>query len=163
MALTLSQPSIKALTVINYQQGDISGRIGHSSSFNAAIASVAGTWPVANIDQVIHLTATVTTGSPFTINLGSATDPLGNNIAMATVLEVQVENTGNAAAGTITVGGGAHPVLGSDAYTVQPGGTVQQQAPNPGFAVVAGVSDTLTLTATTATTTVSVTIIGRST
>lgn len=77
---------------------------------------------------------------------------------------VLVENDSTTAGQDFTVGGGTHPVLGTDQGTAQAnGGAFFVFNPNPGYSVVSGTSDTLQISVASGTSVPGkVTIFGRS-
>jgi hypothetical protein len=97
-----------------------------------------------NVDRCFCEPFTVTAGMPLTINVSSAADPIGNALGMVHVTSILVENDSTTAGQDFTVGGGTHPVLGTDQGTAQAnGGIFCVFNPNPGYSVVSGTSDTL--------------------
>ena len=123
----------------------------------AALGSAANQFNVA-----FGATIPLATGTAYTINLLTGDDGFGNVIGMVHCGCVIVVNYSTTAAQIITVGGGTHPVLGSDQYTVQAnGGTAFILNPAPGYSVVTSSSDTLTLANASGTASVGLLVLGR--
>lgn len=116
------------------------------------------------VDRAYSFGGTITFGTPFTINLSTGLDPLGNTLGMVHVTSVLVENDSLTAGQVMTIGGGTHPVLGSDQFTAQANGGIAFICnPNPGYSVSGGSSDTLTITVAAGTAVpFKVTVLGRS-
>lgn len=87
------------------------------------------------VDRDYDFTGVVVAGTPFTINLSSGNDKLGNVLGMVHVTRVHVSHDG--ATGRIIVGGGTHPVMGSDQVTAQPGGSCVLDNITAGYVVAA--------------------------
>jgi hypothetical protein len=116
------------------------------------------------VDRCFSESFTVTAGTPLTINVSSATDPIGSALGMVHVTSVVVENDSTTAGQDFTVGAGTHPVLGTDQGTAQAnGGVFCVLNPNPGYSVVSGTSDTLQISVASGTNVAGkITIFGRS-
>jgi len=79
-------------------------------------------------------------------------------------IRILVENDGTTAGQDMTIGGGTHPISATDSGTAQANGGVHLTFnPNPGYSVVSGTSDTLTITVAAGTNVPGkITILGRS-
>jgi hypothetical protein len=164
MSTTLSNPSVAVYAKAQLQAGAapaiIASQVNHAPNIALGAGGTAG-----NVNLCFCEPFTVSSGTPLTINVGTALDPMGNALGMVHVSCVLVENDSTTAGQDFTVGGGTHPVLGSDQYTAQANGGVAFVCnPNSGYSVVSGTSDTLQISVA-AGTSVSgkVTILGRST
>ncbi|HEX4056230.1 MAG TPA: hypothetical protein VHX86_18370 [Tepidisphaeraceae bacterium] len=147
MATTLSNPQpsvqLKCQLTAGAAPAVVSSQVNHQPVVTLGAGNSAG-----NVDGCFSEPFTVSAGTPLTITLPSATDPLGNVLAMVHVTSVLVENDSTTSGQDFTVGGGTHPVLGTDQGTAQAnGGTFFVINPNPGYSVVAGTSDTLQISA----------------
>ena len=120
----------------------ISGLVDQKPAVGITVGSTAG-----KVNACISQSFSVTSGTPLTINVSTALDPLGNAAGMVHVSSIVVENNSVIAGQIFTVGGGTHPVLGSDQMTVQPNGGIGCIVnPNPGYAVTGASADTITIT-----------------
>jgi hypothetical protein len=143
MATTLSNPQpsvqLKCQLAGGAAPAVVTSQVNHQPAAALGAGNAAG-----SVDGCYCESFTVSAGTPLTVTLPSAADPLGNPLAMAHVTSVLVENGSTTAGQDFTVGGGTHPVLGSDQGTAQAnGGIFFVINPNPGYALVAGTSDTL--------------------
>lgn len=126
------------------------------------VGAVAG-----SVDRCYAGTYSVTSGTPVTINLLTALDPCGTAAGIVYIEDILIENDNTTAGQDLTVGGGTHPALGTDSYTVQAGtsasnvGAAQLHFPT-GLHIVTSSSDTLTLTAASGTITGKIVVLGRS-
>jgi len=163
MATTLSNPTasvqVKCLLTAGAAPAVVASQVNHQPN----IAIGAGN-TVGNVDRCFCEAFTVSAGTPLTVNVGSATDPMGNALGIVHVTSVVVENDSTTAGQDFTVGGGTHPVLGTDQGTAQAnGGVFCLVNPNPGYAVVSGTSDTLQVLVASGTSVAGkITILGRS-
>ncbi len=163
MATTLSQPSFSINARALIASGTfplLQSTITHQPTTSGLGAgSTAG-----NVDRVIQQTLAITSGTPVTINVGTALDPFGTAAAMVHVSLILVESLSTTAGQDFTVGGGTHPVCGSDQLTVQANGGVGiLYNPNLGYAVTGSSADVLTITVAAGTAVAGrVTIFGRS-
>ena len=134
-------------------------QINHQPNIAIGTGNTAG-----NVDRCFSESFTVTAGTPLTINVSSATDPIGSALGMVHVTSVVVENDSTTAGQDFTVGAGTHPVLGTDQGTAQAnGGVFCVLNPNPGYSVVSGTSDTLQISVASGTNVAGkITIFGRS-
>jgi hypothetical protein len=134
-------------------------QINHQPNIAIGSGNSAG-----NVDRCFCEPFTVTAGTPLTVNVSSATDPMGNALGMLHVTSVLVENDSTTGGQDFTVGAGTHPVLGTDQGTAQAnGGVFCVVNPNPGYAVVSGTSDTLQISVASGTNVPGkITILGRS-
>lgn len=105
--------------------------IGNKSNF--ATNQSAG---IANADKPLVVNGTVVDGTPYTINLSTGTDQYGNTIGMVHMGRLHVAHTGNT--GLLVIGGGTHPVMGSDQVTLQPGGSTVINNAGVGYQVASG-------------------------
>jgi hypothetical protein len=161
MTTTLSKPTvvvgIKALLTAGAPPAPVVSQVDHEPTISLAAGTDPGT---ANV--CLSQPFTVTAGTPFTVNLVTGLDPLGNALSMSAVVAVLVENDSTIAAQTLTVGGGPNAALGADQYTCQAnGGVVLMYNPGIGYAVVAGRSDTLQVTVAAGTASGKLTALGR--
>ena len=143
MSTTLSNPSVTAQIKCQLTAGAVpavvTSQVNHQPNISIGAANTAG-----NVDRCFSEPFTVTSGTPLTISLVTALDPLGTAVGAVHVTSVLVENDSTTAGQDFTVGGGTHPVLGSDQGTAQAnGGVFFLINPNPGYSVVSGTSDTL--------------------
>jgi hypothetical protein len=163
MPTTLSNPIISVQLKCQLTGGAapavVTSLVNHQPNVALGSGNSAG-----NVDQCLSEPFTVSAGSPLTINLSSATDPLGGALAFAHVSGVLVENDSTTAGQDFTVGGGTHPVLGTDQGTAQAnGGAFFVINPNPGYSVVSGTSDTLQISVASGTNVPGkITVLGRS-
>ncbi len=163
MPSTLSNPivsvSVQALLSGGAAPAPIGSQIRQSPAFNIGAGSTAG-----NVDRCYSTAFTVSAGTPLTINLISALDPLNNAVGMLHLSSVLVQNNSTTTGQDLVIGGGTHPALGSDQYTAQANGGVAFVCnPNPGFTITSGSSDTLTITAASGSSVSgAITILGRS-
>jgi hypothetical protein len=163
MPTTLSNPSItlqiKATLTAGAVPAPIGSLVSHAPTFSLAAGNSAG-----NVDRCYSASFTITTGTPLTINVASAFDPLGSALGMIHVTSVLVENDSATAGQDMTIGGGANPVLGTYLGIAQANGGVDFSCnPNPGFTVAGGSADTLTITVAAGTSVPGkITILGRS-
>ena len=127
------------------------------AAISAALGSTAG-----NCNARFAMALSIANGTPYTINLLSGSDQYGNTIAMVHACFFYVVNLSTTTAQILTVGGGTHPVMGSDQATVYPnGGHWYTGQPNPGFSVVTSSSDTLTITNASGTCPANLIVLGR--
>ena len=93
---------------------------------------------IGNFDRVYTpaTAATVTAGTAFTISLSSGADQYGNTLGMLHVGRIHVYHQGST--GSIMVGGGTHPVMGSDQMVLHPGGSCVFSNHGVGYAVTSG-------------------------
>ena len=163
MPTTLANPAIsisaKATLTSGSPPAPVGASLNHVPNFSLAAGNSAG-----NVDRCYAATFAVTAGTPLTINLATALDPLGNPMGIVHVTAVLVENDSTTAGQDFTVGGGTHAVLGSDQFTAQAnGGAAMIANPNPGYAVTVGSADTLTVSvASGAAVPGKITVLGRS-
>lgn len=88
-------------------------------------------------DREYPFQGTVTAGTPFTINLSTGLNPFsGSAMGMVHATRIHVVHQGTT--GRITVGGGTHPVMGSDQATLQPGGSGVFDNIGAGYVVASG-------------------------
>lgn len=164
MSTLMSNPSINTRISCNLSSGAApavtSTAVAQSAAGNPPVGTSAG-----SVNRCISLSTTVTNGTPLTVDVLTAADPNGNTAGIAHVTHVMVTNLSTTSGQDLTIGGGTHPVLGSDQYTAQAnGGSVLVQNPNPGYAAVSSSSDTLTITVAAGTAVpLQITIFGRST
>ncbi|MGD0540591.1 MAG: hypothetical protein ABSB33_03635 [Tepidisphaeraceae bacterium] len=163
MSTTLSNPQVSIQLKCQLTAGAAPAVVTSQVSHQPNIALGAGN-SAGNVDRCFSEPFTVSAGSPLTVNLSSAVDPLGNALAMVHVTSVLVENDSSTAGQDFTVGGGTHPVLETDQGTAQAnGGAFLVTNPNPGYSVVAAASDTLQISVASGTNVPGkLTILGRS-
>jgi hypothetical protein len=143
MSTILSNPNasvqLKCQLTAGAAPAVISSQVNHQPNISIGAGNSAG-----NVDRCFSESFTVTAGTPLTVNVSSATDPIGNALGMLHVTSVLVENDSTTAGQDFTVGAGTHPVLGTDQGTAQAnGGVFCVVNPSPGYSVVSGTSDTL--------------------
>jgi hypothetical protein len=148
MASTLTQPILSLRASASVAQGSQPAmEIATITQTPTGITALMGGSGAGHVNTCISEAATITTGTPCTMNVVSGLDPLGNAAGMFRVTCVVVENNSVTTGQIITVGAGTHPVLGSDQFIVQPnGGTGCVCNPNPGYLVTGGSADVVTLT-----------------
>ena len=95
----------------------------------------------------------VASGTPYTLNLLTGPDALGGTMGATELVGWMVINTAGAGAGNLVVGGGTHPVMGSDQVTLVPGDYIQKVSTITGNTVTGSSSDTLTITSSSGTVT----------
>jgi len=163
MSTTLSNPSasvqLKCQLTAGASPAVVTSQVNHQPNIAIGTGNTAG-----NVDRCFSESFTVTAGTPLTINVSSATDPIGSALGMVHVTSVVVENDSTTAGQDFTVGAGTHPVLGTDQGTAQAnGGVFCVLNPNPGYSVVSGTSDTLQISVASGTNVAGkITIFGRS-
>jgi hypothetical protein len=163
MSTILSNPAANAQLRCQLTTGAapavVSSQVNHQPNNALGSGNSAG-----NVDRCFSEPFTITSGTPLTINVSTALDPLGNALGMVHVTSVLVENDSTTAGQDFTVGGGTHPVLGTDQATAQAnGGMVYILNPNSGYSVVSGTSDTLQISVASGTSVAGkITILGRS-
>jgi len=163
MSTTLSNPSasvqLKCQLTAGASPAVVTSQVNHQPNIAIGTGNTAG-----NVDRCFSESFTVTAGTPLTINVSSATDPIGSALGMVHVTSVVVENDSTTAGQDFTVGAGTHPVLGTDQGTAQAnGGVFCVLNPNPGYSVVSGTSDTLQVSVASGTNVAGkITIFGRS-
>lgn len=143
MSTTLSNPiasvQLKCQLTGGAVPAVVSSQVNHQPNVSLGAGNTGG-----NIDGCFSEPFTVSAGTPLTISLTAINDALGNAISFVHVTSVLVENDSTTAGQNFTVGGGTHPVLGTDQGTAQAnGGSFLVFNPNPGYSVVSGTSDTL--------------------
>jgi uncharacterized membrane protein len=115
--------------------------INHNPTIALGAGSTAG-----NINLVYQVGFAITTGTPWTVNVNTGTDPYGMTLSMVHVAAIIVENDSTTTGQDFTIGGGTHSVLGSDSYFCQAnGGVICIVNPSPGYTVSSGSTDTLTI------------------
>ena len=163
MATALSNPSasvqVKCQLAAGAPLAVVTSQVNHQPNLSLGAGNSAG-----NVDRCFSEAFTVTSGTPLTINVTTALDPLGTAIACVHVTSVLVENDSTTAGQDFTVGGGTHPVLGTDQGTAQAnGGVFFVINPSPGYTVSSGSADTLSIAVAAGTNVAGkVTILGRS-
>jgi len=143
MSTVLSNPSavlqFKCQLASGAAPAIVTSQVNHQPGTTLGAASSVG-----NVDRCYSGAFTVSSGSPLTINLATALDPLQATLGMAHLSAVLVENDSATTGQDFTVGAGTHPVLGSDQGTAQAnGGAFCVFNPDPGYTVTSGSSDTL--------------------
>jgi hypothetical protein len=163
MATTLSNPSITAQLKCQLNAGSppavATSQVNHLPVTAPGAANTPG-----HVDRCISEPFTVTAGTPFTLNLATAQDPLSNPAGFLHLSAILVENDSTITGQDFTIGGGTHPALGTDQATAQAnGGVVLITNPNPGYTITSGTSDTLQISVATGTSVPGkITLLGRS-
>jgi hypothetical protein len=163
MSTSLTNPlvalSVKASLASGSAPAPVGSLVNHAPNFSLGAGNTAG-----NIDRCYSASFAITTGTPLTINVASALDPLGNALGIVHVSSVLVENDSTTAGQDFTIGSGTNPVLGSRVGIAQANGGVDFSCnPSPGFLVTSGSADTLTITVAAGTAVPGkITILGRS-
>ena len=151
---TLSNPQI-SLAVSALLQAGAAPAIGQwlidqSPPMSVSIGSSAG-----QVQRSYSAPISVVSGTPFTLNLISGLDPSGAALGFSELVLWLLENDSVTTGQNLVLGGGTHPVLGSDQATVFPGISPSVGVGfgfNPvGWTVTGGSTDTLTITAATGT------------
>lgn len=139
-ALTLLQKIATAQT-----SGSGIGLVGASASFAPTINMTIGN--LVNQAQIVAaVQGSVTNGTPYTLNLITGNDQFGNALGMAHLMGIFVANQSIVSGQDLTIGGGTHSALGSDAYTCQAnGGITTNLWQNPGLTVTGSSTDTITI------------------
>jgi len=137
MPTVLNNPSVDDVTSANLNSGAATGfAVAEKVSLSSpAVQRTTGNGP-NQVDRPYAIDGTVTSGTPFTINLSSGTDRFGNVIGMVHLTRVHVVHQGGT--GKIVVGAGTHPVMGSDQATLQPGGSFVSDNGGAGYPVTSG-------------------------
>ncbi|MGA3066086.1 MAG: hypothetical protein ABSF29_04480 [Tepidisphaeraceae bacterium] len=143
MATTLTNPSATAQIKCQLGAGAVpalvTSQVNHQPNVGLGAGNTTG-----SVDRCFSEPFNVTSGTPLTINLVTALDPLGTALGAVHVTSVLVENDSTTTGQNFTVGAGTNPVLGTDQGTAQAnGGVFFVINPNPGYSVVSGTSDTL--------------------
>jgi hypothetical protein len=140
--MAISHPSFGAAIAATVPVGNgkftATGALNHSLASNYAVGSAAG-----QVDTVYTAGRSVSgAGSPDSVVLSSLTDPAGNAIAFAHVVDLILENTD--ANNTLSVGGGGDAVawLPAAGMAVPPQSALVLHVP-AGLAVTAGSADHL--------------------
>jgi hypothetical protein len=146
MPTILSNPSITAQLKCQLNAGASPAVALSQVNHLPVITPGAGNTP-GNIDRCISEPFTVTAGTPFTLNLSTALDPLSSAAGFVHLSAILIENDSTVAGQDFTLGGGAHPALGTDQATAQAnGGVILLTNPAPGYPIVSASSDTLQIT-----------------
>src|SRR5665213_1684044 len=148
MPTTLSQttsiPLVNIRSVCTLQSGSTPPVVTTAAvDHRPAITLTAGT-AAGQVNACISESFSITSGTPLTINVSSALDPLGNAAGMVHVTSVIVENDSVTSGHDMVIGAGTHPVFGTDQYTAYAKGGVAAVVNPVGFPVVGGTSDTIT-------------------
>lgn len=139
----VSAPNVKALTVIEVQDGLVSGTVKQSSGVRLQVGSTGAVFPIGNVNAVAVLNIAISGPGQAIYSLAAGNagvpDVYGNNITFNHIIDVQVQNTcGSASSGPLVIVNDGFSVFGGDVYTVYPGGTTKISNPNPGFQVTSG-------------------------
>lgn len=163
MATTLSNPLITVAITAALTAGAPPAPAASPVNHAPAVTLTSGSGP-GSVDRIYSKATTITSGTPLTINVSTALDPLNTAVGMLHVTSVMVSSDSTVAGQDLTIGGGTHPVLGSDQGTAQANGGIYFTCnPNPGYTVTGGSADTLTITVANGTNVnLKVTIVGRS-
>ena len=126
MSTTLTQlTNIGESTKFTATSGNGAGLIQSAASLSTPSSNPtignASTGVAGQFDRPFSYTGSVTAGTPYTINFNTGNDQLNNTMNMVHVGRIHVSHQGST--GRITVGGGTHPVMGSDQAVLQPGGS----------------------------------------
>lgn len=145
MSTTLSNPVLAVSAKVTITSGTfpvLSSFINYTPAISVGVGSTTG-----NVNAIIQSNLSITSGTPFTVNVASGLDPFGTAAGMVHVSTIIVENDSTTTGQDFTIGGGTHPVLGSDSHLCQAnGGVVFVCNPSPGYAVTGSSADTLTIT-----------------
>jgi hypothetical protein len=142
-AATILTPSFSTTPAIGSGLQAASG----NAAVQAAIALVTGAQSSQiNISWAEQIS--VTSGTPFTLNLISGGDSVyGNTMSMTHLVCLYFINLSTVAGQTFTVGAGTHPAMGSDQGTAFPNnGHFWVCQPGPSYVLGAGANDTITVT-----------------
>jgi hypothetical protein len=163
MPTVLSNPSISLSLKTQLTSGAspavVASQVNHSPVFTPGAGNTPG-----NVDRCYAASFQVSAGTPLTVNLGTALDPLQNPIGLVHVSAILVENDSTTSGQDFTIGGGTHPISATDSGTAQAnGGVWMMWNPNPGYTVATGSADTVTITVAAGTNVPGkITILGRS-
>lgn len=139
MSSVLSNPVVNDATSVVVSSAAVSGgAVGALSpqiSLSSAKPRTVGSGP-NQVDREYAIDGTVTDGTPFTINLTSGNDNLGNALAIVHVSRIHAWHRGST--GTIVVGAGTHPVMGTDKGTLAPGDSCIRDKAGFGYVVTSG-------------------------
>jgi hypothetical protein len=159
MSSTLATPSASFGMRFNLQSGTApalsAATIAQSPAPTLAQGSSSGQVQAGTI-----ILLSIVSGTPYILNLLTGLDVLGNALNLTTLVGFQLTIT-SSGSGTLTVGGGTDPVLGTDQYTCQAGGTLQTVQPGTGFPVVTSASQNLQIVSSSGTITAILTLFGR--
>ncbi|MDP9175548.1 MAG: hypothetical protein M3O30_17030 [Planctomycetota bacterium] len=163
MPTILSNPSLSLSLKAQLTSGASPAIAGSQVNHSPPFAIGAGSTP-GNVDRCYAAPFTVSAGTPLTINVSTALDPLQNTTGMLHVSAILIENDSTVAGQDMTIGGGTHPISTTDNATAQAnGGAHLMWNPNPGYTVTAGAADTVTISvAAGANVPGKITILGRS-
>lgn len=163
MATTLTNPSVSVTVKAQLSSGAapalVAAQVNHSPNFGVGAGNTTG-----NVDRCYSTAFTVSAGTPLTINLTTALDPMQNAVGMLHVSGILVENDSTTSGQDMTIGGGTHPISATDSGLAQANGGVHLMwNPSPGYAVTSGSADTVTITVAAGTNVPGkITILGRS-
>jgi hypothetical protein len=163
MPTVLSNPSLSITLKAQLTSGSspavVASQVSHSPSGAISAGNSAG-----STDRCYSTSFQVTAGTPLTINLTTAFDPMQNAIGMVHVCGILLENDSTTTGQDMTIGGGTHPLSASDSGLAQAkGGIYLMWNPNPGYTVTSGSADTVTITVASGTNVPGkITIFGRS-
>jgi hypothetical protein len=163
MPTVLSNPSMSLSLKTQLTSGAspaiVASQVNHSPIFSIGAGNTPG-----NADRCYAAPFTVSAGTPLTINLATALDPLLNAIGLVHVSAILIENDSTTAGQDFTIGGGTHPISATDSGTAQAnGGVWMMWNPSPGYTVTSGSADTLTISVAAGTNVPGkITILGRS-
>lgn len=146
---TMNNPSFAAKLACNLNWGVAPNALSDNPQINQAANLIVGN-AAGQVDRVIAQAITITSGTPVTINVGTALDPSGTAAAMVHVCGFILINSSTTTGQDMTIGGGTNPVWGatpaSSLYDAQAnGGIALGLAPNPGYHVTASSADTFTI------------------
>lgn len=137
MSTKITNTQIGEQTSATFLSGAGLGTIGPSTS-NLQTPSVKagnGSTP-GNFDRVAPFTISVVAGTPYTLNLRTGVDSNGNTLAMVHLGRIHAAHQGST--GSVVVGAGTHPAMGSDQSTLQPGGSCVFHNPLIGYQMSSG-------------------------
>jgi hypothetical protein len=155
---TILNPSLSltlncGISLVNAQSaiGTISQNGNITVTPSLTVGAAAG-----NVNVWAAIVGTVTSGTPYTLNLLTGADMIGNTLGIVHCCGIYVQNQSVTSGQILEVGVGTNPVMGaSRAFDVYPAVTGTPTVYNtngvmylnPGYTVTASTSDTLTITA----------------
>lgn len=117
MSTTVASPSIKISASAALSSGAAPAPANSNAAPSLSSSPAVGS-SAFNVNKVISQAFSITSGTPFTIDLNAATDPLGGSVSMSVVTDIILQNLSVTAGEDMTLGGavsnfiiGALPVL----------------------------------------------------
>jgi hypothetical protein len=104
MATTISSPQISFTASAQLTSGAAPAPLQSSVNQQLTTALTVGS-SAGNVGLVISEAFTVTSGTPFTIDVTNATDPCGNAVDMAVVTDIFLTNLSTTSGQDMTLGG----------------------------------------------------------